>query len=159
MLNSVGFSWGGDCTTPLAMGAMPRPTKSRRGNHKKNAQEEWESSFQELVQFKQEHGHVKISSVHDKERNNHLRDWVAWQRREYKKWEKGQPSQMTADRIQRLEDVDFPWEAGGRGKGKTNHNNNKENGKGGCSKASNEPTIENIAFQPHPLAATIDGNF
>ena len=113
LLNSVGFSWSGDSTKPPvddATTVMPRPTKPRRGHEKKTPDQEWEHYFQLLVAFKAQHGHVKVSAMDDKSRNNQLRDWVAWQRREYKQWKAGLQSHVTADHVQRLAEIGFSWQ-------------------------------------------------
>jgi Helicase associated domain len=110
LLNSVGFSWSGNSTTPEDVTVMPRPTKPRLGKGKKTPEQEWEHNFQLLLAFKAKHGHLKISAVDDKARNNKLRDWTAWQRREYKRWKEGVQSHVTAEHVRRLAEIGFCWD-------------------------------------------------
>jgi hypothetical protein len=110
LLNSVGFSWSGDSNTPVDASVTPRPTKPRRGQGKRTPEGEWEHHFQLLLAFKAKHGHVKISAVEDRARNNQLRDWAAWQRREYKRWKLGVKSHVTSEHVKRLAEIGFCWE-------------------------------------------------
>lgn len=111
LLNSVGFSWSGDSHTPPEQSVRPKPTKTRKGSNKRTAQEEWEYNFQKLLAFKKKYGHVRVNAFDDKTRNNQLRDWCAWQRREYKRWKNGQPSHvLTSEHIRRMKEVGFQWD-------------------------------------------------
>ncbi|CAB9527020.1 helicase [Seminavis robusta] len=110
LLKSVGFSWGGDAKSPVDVTAPPRPTKPRNGQHKRTPEQEWEHHFQLLLEFQKQHGHVKISAVQVSHRNNQLRDWAAWQRREYKKWKRQEPSHVTSEHVRRLQEIGFSWE-------------------------------------------------
>lgn len=126
LLNSVGFSWGSEA---VKSDRLPKPAKPRNGKPVRTSEEEWEYKYQQLVAFQQHYGHVKISTVDDKNRNNQLRDWVAWQRREYKLWKRGEPSHVTSEHVQRLSEIGFDWELVGSRKGikKVNYDNNDNN--------------------------------
>ena len=66
----------------------------------------WEEKFAELVEFKATHDHTDVpSSWEDQE----LFWWVSVQRREYKKFKGGKPTQITEERIERLESIGFEW--------------------------------------------------
>jgi len=60
----------------------------------------WDSRYDELCEFHQEHGHANVTSSHP---NKGLMRWVQSQRRLYKK------NQISIDRIERLEKVGFAW--------------------------------------------------
>jgi hypothetical protein len=75
--------------------------------------ESWNQRFQELRQFKQEHGHCLVPSRYDK--NPELGIWVGTQRSQYRLFmrarETGQSvsTNMNDDRIRELEDLGFVW--------------------------------------------------
>lgn len=68
----------------------------------------WLERWQELVYFQQEFGHANVPSNHPQ--NPQLATWVKCQRRQYKLFWDGKPSNMNLERIQRLESVGFEWE-------------------------------------------------
>jgi len=68
----------------------------------------WLERWQELVQFQQQYGHANVPSNHPQ--NPQLATWVKCQRRQYKLFWDGKPSNMNLERIQRLESVGFEWE-------------------------------------------------
>jgi Helicase associated domain len=111
LLQSAGFSWTGNNTTNSNSSNVdpPIPTRPKRGTPKRTAEQEWEHHFQQLLRFQREYGHVKVSAVGDQNRNNQLRDWVAWQRREYKRWKRGEPSHVTSEHVRQLEAIGFQW--------------------------------------------------
>lgn len=82
MLDSIGFVWD---------------------SHDVN----WREKLENLVGFRQEHGHCNVPSNY---RNKKLATWVKCQRRQYKLYWDGKPSAMTPDRILELEKVGFEWE-------------------------------------------------
>ena len=109
LLNSVGFSWGGSSNTPIEETIVPVPTKPRNG-YKAGAEEEWEQCFQLAHQFNQTFGHFRFASSDDPEnRNNQLRDWASWQRKQYKLWKRGRPCYITDDQVRRLDEIGFDW--------------------------------------------------
>ena len=83
LLDSIGFEW--------------------------NAHEaSWDERFKELQIFKRRHGHCDVPT-RDKE-NPKLSIWVKSQRRQYKLFRMGQPSSMTADRLEKLSELGFEWD-------------------------------------------------
>jgi Helicase associated domain len=159
LLNSVGFSWSGDSSTPVDVSGMPRPTKPRRGQGKRTPEMEWEHHFQLLLAFKAKHGHVKISAVDDKVRNNQLRDWAAWQRREYKRWKQGGKSHVTSEHVKRLAEIGFCWEVRPLEQTSSNTNNSNDVGAASepqgnvkeCLPKTNTAASTTAAQQGHPL--------
>mmetsp|Transcript_35738 Transcript_35738/g.106648 ORF Transcript_35738/g.106648 Transcript_35738/m.106648 type:complete len:156 (-) Transcript_35738:174-641(-) len=71
----------------------------------------WEDSFQQLVQFKAEHGHTVVPQHY--EPNRHLGEWVTRMRYNKGLWDKGKTNkrakQMTEERIQTMEGIGFQW--------------------------------------------------
>jgi hypothetical protein len=79
----------------------------------------WETRFNELERFYQEHGHSNVPSNHS---NNKLATWVKYQRRQFKlqknqkNWtiplstSKAPHSSLTADRIKKLQSLGFEWQ-------------------------------------------------
>ena len=82
-LETLGFNWG---TTRIG----------------------WEAQFQLLEKFQAEHGHCRVPLKHSVN-NVKLGSWVKKQRQEYQKFEKGQKSQITQERIDQLNSIDFDW--------------------------------------------------
>mmetsp|Transcript_5649 Transcript_5649/g.13316 ORF Transcript_5649/g.13316 Transcript_5649/m.13316 type:complete len:384 (+) Transcript_5649:55-1206(+) len=67
----------------------------------------WLERFHELSEYKKLHGHSVVPTKCQE--NQRLGTWVHHQRREYKKYQLGKPSHMTAERIEALESLDFVW--------------------------------------------------
>ena len=67
----------------------------------------WDQRFNELRAYKEVHGHCNASR-YDKN-NEQLGNWVKVQRREYGKFKDRKPSQITKERIKRLEQIGFQW--------------------------------------------------
>ena len=66
----------------------------------------WEEKFAELVEFKAAHGHTDVpSSWQDQEFSR----WVSVQRQQYKKYKEGKHTQITEERIERLDGIGFEW--------------------------------------------------
>jgi hypothetical protein len=74
---------------------------------KRKGQASWESHFDALIKYKQEFGHCSVPTKYKED--TALGRWVSTQRAEYKKYNEGEPSAMTADKIRRLEEVGFSW--------------------------------------------------
>jgi Helicase associated domain len=93
LLNALGFTW-----TIRSRDALG---------------ESWNQRFQELRQFKLEHGHCLVPSRYDK--NPELGIWVGTQRSQYRLYvraaETGQVANtnMNDDRVRELEDLGFVW--------------------------------------------------
>ena len=65
--------------------------------------------FDELVEFKKANGHCNVPTSYKKV-NRSLSIWVQGMRRKYKLYkEEGQHSQMTEERIAKLESIGFVW--------------------------------------------------
>ena len=82
ILNSMGFVWD---------------------SHKVS----WEEKFVQLQQYSARHGHCNVSGK--LQENRPLSIWVKCQRRQRKLMERNEKSTMTADRIQRLDELGFDW--------------------------------------------------
>jgi hypothetical protein len=67
----------------------------------------WLERFHELSEYKKLHGHSVVPTKCQE--NQRLGTWVHHQRREYKKFQLGKPSHMTAERIQALDSLGFVW--------------------------------------------------
>lgn len=74
---------------------------------KRKGQASWENHFDALVAYKAENGHCSVPTKYKED--TALGRWVSTQRAEYKKYSEGELSQITADKIKRLEDVGFAW--------------------------------------------------
>mmetsp|Transcript_26026 Transcript_26026/g.39400 ORF Transcript_26026/g.39400 Transcript_26026/m.39400 type:complete len:272 (-) Transcript_26026:11-826(-) len=68
----------------------------------------WEKRFQELKEFKQQHGHCNLPSSYFP--NKVLSAWVHRQRTQYKLFAAGKQSTLTFERVMRLEELGFRWE-------------------------------------------------
>ena len=71
----------------------------------------WNDRYSELEQFKSTKGHCNVPSKYPK--NPQLSTWVKCQRRQYKLFKDGKPSNMTTDRIKTLLKLDFVFEPRG----------------------------------------------
>jgi hypothetical protein len=72
----------------------------------------WNCRYRELVEYKQKHGHCKVSFNYDP--NKQLWNWVRTQRRQYCLLQQGRKSWMTEERIAKLEEIGFEWRLHGR---------------------------------------------
>ena len=68
----------------------------------------WEERKMELKVYKDIHGNCNVPSNYSK--NKKLSVWVKRQRRQYKFFLAGKPSNMSRDRIDQLETLGFEWE-------------------------------------------------
>ena len=78
----------------------------------------WEGSFELLLQYQDEHRTTRVP--HHYKADARLGSWVHVQRAQYKLFMEGQPSRLTAEKIQRLDDIGFEWVVGRRGKDRNN---------------------------------------
>lgn len=69
----------------------------------------WQNRFEELCRFREQHGHCLVPIGYKK--NIQLSNWVSTQRQEYKLLIDGRPSRLTDERIKKLSDIGFIWEA------------------------------------------------
>eukprot|EP00980_Cylindrotheca_fusiformis_P009645 scaffold2134_cov93-Cylindrotheca_fusiformis.AAC.7 len=77
--------------------------------HWQNLSSHWRHVFQELLQFREKHGHCAVP--HTFPENPGLARWVKRQRYQHKLFMDGRPSNMTNKRIEALESVGFVWNA------------------------------------------------
>lgn len=71
--------------------------------------EKWHTKFDELVQYKQIHGHCQVP--HGYSVNPTLARWAKRQRYQYKLYQENKPSTMTEERISALENLGFVWDS------------------------------------------------
>jgi hypothetical protein len=76
----------------------------------------WEDRLQNLHEFKALHKHCNVPSKYPAKPS--LASWVKYQRRQYKLFLEGKPSNITPDRVDRLQKVEFQWELGSRKSGR-----------------------------------------
>ena len=76
----------------------------------KKLEEHWKQRLKELKAYKQKHGDCLVPQHY--EHNRKLGTWVHTQRKEYKKWLKGVHSNISEERIDQLNEIDFVWEVG-----------------------------------------------
>lgn len=91
-LNSIGFQW--------VVGHQPKDGQ-------------WEGMFQQLIEYKQQYGHTQVPTSHP----GKLGKWVLNQRSRRRLLEKngeGKAKGMTWARVEKLDAVDFVWEASAR---------------------------------------------
>lgn len=67
----------------------------------------WESRYQELETFYREHGHSNVPE--DYQGNVSLGQWCMNQRTAYRRYANGEPTALTAERIELLETLEFRW--------------------------------------------------
>ena len=73
---------------------------------------DWNQRFEELVKFKQEYGHCVVPQLF--EQNKALGKWVSKQREQYRRLLHNKYSFMTTERVGKLNDIGFSWNAKGR---------------------------------------------
>lgn len=69
----------------------------------------WETRFNQLKEFVSKNGHAQVPIGW--EENVPLSNWVSKQRQEYKLLQKGKASRLTQERINKLDEIGFVWEA------------------------------------------------
>ena len=77
-----------------------------RDTIKKKGRVSWQKRFEELEAFKVEHGHCNVPK---NTANLQLGKWVGKQRYEYKLRKEDKKSQITDDRVTKLESLGFEW--------------------------------------------------
>jgi hypothetical protein len=103
-LNGLGFIW--------VVGAGKGVARSKANADK------WDNQFRLLQQYKSVKGDCEVPRSH-KVGDVNLGTWVDRQRCQYRLFQKGQPSKLTDERIQRLNSLDFAWVVGkGKNQGK-----------------------------------------
>lgn len=71
-------------------------------------EDNWNTRFQELKDYKRHYGDCLVPKTHH---NKQLMKWVEMQRSQYKNLQMGDRSSMSPERLERLESVDFVWNA------------------------------------------------
>ena len=67
----------------------------------------WEVRFEELLLYKQVHGHCRVPKRYTS--NKPLANWVSKQRQAYRKFQQGEKASITPERIDALEKIGFCW--------------------------------------------------
>ena len=70
----------------------------------------WEERFEELKDYRKKYGNCLVPRNY--QHNKQLGRWVDWQRQQYKKFQKGEHSQITKERIVKLKSIGFVWNIG-----------------------------------------------
>jgi Helicase associated domain len=117
-LTSWGFVWEGGEDTPATTTATEDGSSNNSSNNKarsttkfrtpliNTAKRPWKERFALLVAFHKEHGHCLVPSTYPD-----LGPWVRSQRKQYKHLQDGKKSQLTPDRITKLEQIGFVFRA------------------------------------------------
>eukprot|EP00586_Coscinodiscus_wailesii_P007592 CAMPEP_0172521296 /NCGR_PEP_ID=MMETSP1066-20121228/292501_1 /TAXON_ID=671091 /ORGANISM="Coscinodiscus wailesii, Strain CCMP2513" /LENGTH=594 /DNA_ID=CAMNT_0013304195 /DNA_START=531 /DNA_END=2315 /DNA_ORIENTATION=- len=76
----------------------------------------WEERLEDLKDFKERHGHVRVRMDSGESGGDDvdvvdvgLYQWVKTQRKDYNAMLRGEPTQMTLERVAKLEEVGFDW--------------------------------------------------
>ena len=72
----------------------------------------WSEGLAELKRYKEEHGDCMLSeksTLTIGKSTRKLYNWINTQRRQYKKYEKGEKNSLTEDRINKLSDIGFDF--------------------------------------------------
>ena len=93
MLNNLGFAWS---------------AKERRQRIFKRDDEKWMKYYSYLKAYKERHGNCTVRRKYRVD-NLPLGEWVHKQRQQWALKNKGKYSTISQDRIDRLNDIDFPW--------------------------------------------------
>jgi len=67
----------------------------------------WDECFEDLKLFEKEHGHTRVPQLYPL--NQRMANWVNSQRKTYELLKSGKMSPMTAERIEKLEQIGFVW--------------------------------------------------
>lgn len=70
----------------------------------------WMERYNELKEYAAKYGSCNVSSSYISFHGSQLSSWVKCQRRQYKMYKEGAASNMTTDRITKLESIGFEWE-------------------------------------------------
>jgi hypothetical protein len=105
-LNSIGFSWvlgtgwrpGG--ALDLSASVKREAPKSRHSDVlKSRVQQQWNDSFDRLVEFNKAHGHWEVPSSYEKDTS--LASWIETQR--------SSRDSLDPQQVERLDSIGFPW--------------------------------------------------
>ena len=67
----------------------------------------WDHRYYELLQYRKTHGNCKVPLSFTV--NPQLGEWVHTQRKEHQKLKNGKKSQITTERVQKLNEIEFVW--------------------------------------------------
>lgn len=110
--------------TTLSTSSSPQPTRTFIRKVKKHRvasvtssqpcirgyqEKEWLKRFQELVLFKEQHGHCLVPQENQNLSRQNLARWVKRQRYQYKLKMSGKSSSITQERIEMLQNIGFVW--------------------------------------------------
>ena len=89
-------------------------THKRKGSHSEPApkpllSKKWFDMFQVLQEYKASHGDCLVPRLHPQYAK--LANWVAEQRKQYKRWKNGAKCSMSQERFDLLSQIDFAWDA------------------------------------------------
>ena len=88
--------------------AIPSADSRSFNRYKATQSENWLDMFRELCRYREKSGSCNVPK--NCPINKKLGQWVRTQRLQYKKYEKGHPSQITPERLKMLSDIGFKWE-------------------------------------------------
>ncbi|GFH61991.1 hypothetical protein CTEN210_18467 [Chaetoceros tenuissimus] len=119
-LESIGFEWS-------------RSKKSIACTKKYT----WDERLGQLKRFKAQYGHCNVPSIY--EPNKSLGFWVGTQRKQYNRMLEGAKSNMTEERVEKLENIGFEWRSSRKRIARKNATAKKRSKK---SIASKNPTVK-----------------
>jgi len=130
-LNEIGFCWSASRTynkqdlvsrnEKKSTSSKKRPSKRGATSAKKKKHpppqnnatggfslrnDTWAERYEQLLAYRDRHGNIDVPT-----KNGSLGRWIRWQRFQYKALQKGEKSQMTQDRVDKLNEVGFQWTA------------------------------------------------
>ena len=83
-------------------------TAAAAGKYTHRFLQKWSERFDKLKEFKRQHGHSRVSANYEED-GIKLGRWVERQRVDYKKCRQGKPSNITQERIDQLNSIEFEW--------------------------------------------------
>lgn len=83
------------------------PSAPNLGHSNARLQGAWRERFQQLEDFRQEHGHCSVPKRYQP--NKPLANWVSKQRQEYRKFCQGEKASISKERIKALDQIGFCW--------------------------------------------------
>lgn len=101
----------------------------RRALDQRKPRKTWDERFDELMQFKDTHRHTLVPQS-----SMGLGEWVHKQRKNYKKLKAGKPSPLSTERVLKLADVGFVFDASGYRRGRKITENTLPSGASSSSK-------------------------
>ena len=102
----------------------------------------WKQRLAMMRAYKEKHGDCLVPRRYV-ENNIKLGNWVCYQRAEYKKWQKGEKSQLTQEKVDLLEDIGFVWMVKASPIRKESNRSNEESSISSVDVASTKTTKSN----------------